>query len=241
VRYLKLIDLTDGRGITPSTDFNPNNQFAASRFGWAGPRGRACHVLADTGDLYAAALGLPSQWNRDFHPVTASGCTLNSLGTWSVSCPSTQMVVGQFLEFSGVWYEEYSLKNPVAPSNVPPGLFSVAARNVNEIREDQAARAAMDEWVNYNSNGTSSRRIWQQMFSMKQFKNFDGNVASDNRIMRGWDFNLDGFAHIGMYPDFVQDVRNTGVTFEQLAPLFNSTEDLVDTWTEAIAIGNAHP
>ncbi|MCI0571888.1 MAG: hypothetical protein L0Y66_14135 [Myxococcaceae bacterium] len=33
---------------------------------------------------------------------------------------------------------------------------------------------------------------------------------------------IDGLAHMGMLPDVWQDMRNVGVTWEQLTPLFNS-------------------
>jgi len=44
------------------------------------------------------------------------------------------------------------------------------------------------------------------------FKSFDGKVTLDrNRAgSRVWDFTVDGVAHFGMYPDFVEDVRKVG-------------------------------
>lgn len=41
---------------------------------------------------------------------------------------------------------------------------------------------------------------------------------------RDFDINLDGFAHYGMLPDFLQDLRNVGLSTQQLAPLFRSAE-----------------
>jgi microsomal dipeptidase-like Zn-dependent dipeptidase len=66
---------------------------------------------------------------------------------------------------------------------------------------------------------------WQQM-------------SGDNRPLtrstagerRDYDINLDGMAHYGMLPDFLQDLRNNGLTAEDLAPLFRSAYDYVQMW-----------
>ena len=47
---------------------------------------------------------------------------------------------------------------------------------------------------------------------------------------RDFDINLDGMAHYGMLPDFLQDLRNNGATPDQLAPLFRSAEDYIKMW-----------
>jgi len=47
---------------------------------------------------------------------------------------------------------------------------------------------------------------------------------------RDFDVNLDGMAHYGMLPDFLQDLKNIGLSREDLAPLFRSAADFVDTW-----------
>jgi len=47
---------------------------------------------------------------------------------------------------------------------------------------------------------------------------------------RDYDINLDGMAHYGMLPDFLQDLRNLGLSAEELAPLFRSAFDYVEMW-----------
>jgi microsomal dipeptidase-like Zn-dependent dipeptidase len=47
---------------------------------------------------------------------------------------------------------------------------------------------------------------------------------------RDFDINLDGLAHYGLLPDFLQDLRNIGLTAEDLAPLFRSAYDYVQMW-----------
>lgn len=69
--------------------------------------------------------------------------------------------------------------------------------------------------------------IWAQAQAM------DGPNASLSRSQAGdreFDINLDGVAHYGMLADFVQDLRNLGLTDDDLAPLFRSAEDYIDLW-----------
>jgi hypothetical protein len=47
---------------------------------------------------------------------------------------------------------------------------------------------------------------------------------------RDFDINIDGMAHYGMLPDFLQDLRNIGLTVEDLAPLFRSAYDYIQMW-----------
>jgi hypothetical protein len=48
--------------------------------------------------------------------------------------------------------------------------------------------------------------------------------------IRDFDINLDGMAHYGMLPDLLQDIVNSGVTPQDLAPLFRSANDYVEMW-----------
>jgi hypothetical protein len=52
---------------------------------------------------------------------------------------------------------------------------------------------------------------------------------------RDFDVNLDGMAHYGMLPDFLQDLRNVGLSTEDLAPLFRSAYDYVQMWGKCAA------
>jgi len=51
---------------------------------------------------------------------------------------------------------------------------------------------------------------------------------------RFWDFNTDGMAHYGLIPDFLQDLRNIGLTPAQLAPLYNSAEAYIKMWEKSL-------
>ena len=52
---------------------------------------------------------------------------------------------------------------------------------------------------------------------------------------RDFDINLDGVAHYGMLPDFFQDVKNVGLTDEDLQPLFRSAEEYIRLWEKCEA------
>jgi microsomal dipeptidase-like Zn-dependent dipeptidase len=45
-----------------------------------------------------------------------------------------------------------------------------------------------------------------------------------------FDYNVDGLAHMGMLPDFIEDMRKIGVSDNDLRPLFNSAERYVSMW-----------
>jgi hypothetical protein len=63
-------------------------------------------------------------------------------------------------------------------------------------------------------------------------------MTGDNRPLarckagprRDYDINIDGMAHYGLLPDFLQDVRNVGLSAQDLAPLFRSASDYIDMW-----------
>jgi microsomal dipeptidase-like Zn-dependent dipeptidase len=55
---------------------------------------------------------------------------------------------------------------------------------------------------------------------------------------RTFDFNYDGYAHYGMLPDMLQDVRTVGMQPQQLAPLFRGAESFVATWEKGCRLGN---
>lgn len=50
---------------------------------------------------------------------------------------------------------------------------------------------------------------------------------------RFFDYNRDGVAHVGMFPDFVEDLKQIGLTPQQLEPLLNSAEGYIRMWERA--------
>lgn len=45
-----------------------------------------------------------------------------------------------------------------------------------------------------------------------------------------WDYNVDGLAHIGLLPDFIADLKQIGLTRDDLTPLFSSAEAYIAMW-----------
>jgi hypothetical protein len=50
-----------------------------------------------------------------------------------------------------------------------------------------------------------------------------------------YDISLDGVAHIGMIPDFVEELKVVGLTNEDLEPLWNGAEAYLRAWEGALA------
>lgn len=57
-------------------------------------------------------------------------------------------------------------------------------------------------------------------------QSFDKSVVGN----KAFDFNQDGMAHIGMYPDLIHDLQEVGVTDQDLRPLYSSVEAYVTMW-----------
>jgi microsomal dipeptidase-like Zn-dependent dipeptidase len=72
--------------------------------------------------------------------------------------------------------------------------------------------------------------IWQRWLAMQ------GNNTPLTRSYAGnrdFDINIDGVAHYGMLPDLFQDLKNVGLTDNDLVPLFRSAEDYIQMWSLA--------
>ena len=85
--------------------------------------------------------------------------------------------------------------------------------------------------------GSSARRRWPRGStpSGRKWERMQGDNRPLTRSKAGprrdFDYNLDGMAHYGMLPDFLQDLRNVGLTAEDLAPLFRSAYDYIEMWS----------
>ena len=95
-------------------------------------------------------------------------------------------------------------------------------------RKDQAESAAapLDEHTQaLKEKIKAAWQKWQQMSGNNRplARSFAGE-------RRDFDINIDGMAHYGMLPDLLQDVRNIGLSAEDLAPLFRSAYDYIQMW-----------
>ena len=74
-----------------------------------------------------------------------------------------------------------------------------------------------DFWFDYS-------RIWLEK------EGDPGAPDKQQNPTRTFDFNKDGMAHIGLLPDFIADLKNVGLTDEDLKPLFRSAETYILMW-----------
>ena len=76
------------------------------------------------------------------------------------------------------------------------------------------------------------KSIWDQWQQMKG--NNPPLLRSTAGARRDFDINLDGMAHYGLLPDLLQDIRNAGLSPQDLAPLFRSANDYVLMWEKCV-------
>ena len=89
---------------------------------------------------------------------------------------------------------------------------------------------------------THDHHTWNLIVKIKAIWAKWRQMKGDNRPLvrstagprRDFDINLDGMAHYGMLPDLLQDLRNIGLTAEDLAPLFRSAYDYVEMWDNCV-------
>ena len=60
-----------------------------------------------------------------------------------------------------------------------------------------------------------------------------GSLGRMQVANRTFDYNFDGLANVGMYPDFIEDLKKNGLTDADLAPLFGSAEAYIRIWASA--------
>ncbi len=225
LKFLIMADEMKGHGLTLTSDFN----------------------------------GMISTMNSRFGMTSSMGCGKDDRAKTLKTNPtiwSAQMREWQKIEHSGIWYEDYEIPGRGQQSAMSSGLLpdrhnyrEVVARAWSETREDMIPRARqyndsantkIDERVYYTTfgennvihrwNEQTSNRPGAQMYPLKRWLN----------RLAGWDFNLDGFKHVGMYPDLLQDMRNVGVQWEQMGPLFHGSNDFIETWRKSVEIGYSH-
>lgn len=67
------------------------------------------------------------------------------------------------------------------------------------------------------------------------FKSQDGNIMFTQPVIgeRMLDFNNEGLVHIGLLPEFLEDLRNDGATEKEMEGLFRSAEGYLRMWEKA--------
>ena len=132
----------------------------------------------------------------------------------------------------GLWaaIEEHGSPRSGQPSGWPVEQWA-AYRGFQQVR-DHPAELSEQPWTRElieKVAGIAAR--WQAM---------EGPNAPLNRCRAGprhdYDFNLDGMAHYGLLPDFLQDLKNLGLSAEDLTPLFHSAGEYVDLWERCLRV-----
>jgi len=58
----------------------------------------------------------------------------------------------------------------------------------------------------------------------------NGALRRSRAGQRDFDLNLDGMAHYGLLPDFLQDLRNVGVPHNIVDALYRSADNYIGVW-----------
>ena len=107
----------------------------------------------------------------------------------------------------------------------------------DEMRAAYMARLGMVEPQGGPAEGASHELmdfVGEIFGVLQKWDAMDGDNARLARCTAGprrdFDINLDGLAHYGLLPDFLQDIVNCGLTPDDLGPLFRSAYDYVEMW-----------
>ena len=138
------------------------------------------------------------------------------------------------VELSHDWIDHITLGFIMADQAVLP-----TANKLQELPEEQrAAYLACKEGDVLEKDLLENEHFGSLVAKIKAIRARWQAMAGDNRPLersmagprRDFDINLDGMAHYGMLPDLLQEVRNIGLSAQDLAPLFRSAYDYVQMW-----------
>jgi microsomal dipeptidase-like Zn-dependent dipeptidase len=81
-------------------------------------------------------------------------------------------------------------------------------------------------------NGEQAAAQLQNTRVSYPFASHDGSGTFDRLVtaQRSFDINTDGLANVGLLPDFVQDLKQVGLSDTDLEPLFRSAEAYLQMW-----------
>jgi microsomal dipeptidase-like Zn-dependent dipeptidase len=75
-------------------------------------------------------------------------------------------------------------------------------------------------------------RMWSLWAEMESGPNKPIPRSKGGR--RDWDINLDGMAHYGMLPDFIEDLKNIGVSKKDIDTLYRAADDYTRVWQRCL-------
>jgi microsomal dipeptidase-like Zn-dependent dipeptidase len=86
--------------------------------------------------------------------------------------------------------------------------------------------------------GRNDRVVYPFSVHAKPGLGVSGSFAQMKTGSRTFDINLDGLANVGLLPDFIEDLKQVGVTDADLEPLFRSAEGYLRMWERLEADGD---
>jgi microsomal dipeptidase-like Zn-dependent dipeptidase len=122
--------------------------------------------------------------------------------------------------------------NGMAPHFGP--RFGDDACNKRQIDGQWQAQIASKRRALANPNQAGNDRPLSYPFVVPGFGTFNKQTTGQ----RTFDFNTDGFAHIGLYPDIIADLLNVGVATDELEPLMHSAAAYVTVWKRARSLAS---
>ena len=125
-----------------------------------------------------------------------------------------------------------------------PGTMGNAIRSRTQARSEHGAHPGTPFSFDLNGFAGSRRPRFGEQSRCNQpqanpveypFSSHDGAVTFQPPHVgeRPVDFNTEGFIHVGLLPELIEDARRDGVTDEAIEPLFRSAETVVRTWERA--------
>jgi microsomal dipeptidase-like Zn-dependent dipeptidase len=113
-----------------------------------------------------------------------------------------------------------------------PGIFNIGngpweQRAAFLVKTDQAPGHSERDPETVHAIYSKILPIWRRWHAMQ---GSNTPLSRSRAGQRDFDINIDGVAHYGMLPDFFQDLKNVGLTAEDLLPLFRSAEDYIQVW-----------
>lgn len=128
-------------------------------------------------------------------------------------------------------YAAYCVMNRRVPSDLRSLRFDLSVDRIWD--EYWWVKRAYEQWQRMEGNNEPLRRY---IFGYRDL--------GAERVSRDFDVNLDGVAHYGMIPDFLQDVANShrrpAEVGAYLNPLFSSAESFISMWEKARTAAGLH-
>lgn len=143
--------------------------------------------------------------------------------------------IKNFIDALSMNYEQASAFVPAGGSTTHERLAVYCVKNGITPQQLPDPRWHNDAWV--NENYYYFNNVWQLW---RKITNSTANepLRRCRTGSREWDFNLEGLAHYGLIPDFLQDCKNVGLTPQQLKVLFSSAEDYIQMWEKSESAKN---